>query len=169
MNEERREEDVAVGETETEPEVTQGVERVVERGNGGGAEVDGTTPAGGADELGKVRQLVLLAHPDVVPELVSGNSVDELLASVAPARNAYQQIADRVRAGENRGAEPRAGTTATTNPTAVNATAPTATASGEASPPLVPAGGAAHVVNLDDIPPAEKIARALAGRRLGGK
>src|SRR5215212_7728636 len=61
----------------------------------------GTTPAGGdsagGDELGKVRELVLKAHPDVVPDLVRGSSVDELIASVEPARSAYQRIADQVR------------------------------------------------------------------------
>ena len=40
-------------------------------------------------DLGKVRELVLRAHPDVVPDLVAGSSVDELLASVEPARSAY--------------------------------------------------------------------------------
>src|SRR5215212_3740242 len=57
-----------------------------------------TAPAGesGAD-LCKVRDLVLKAHPDVVPDLVRGGSVDELIASVEPARSAYQRIADQVR------------------------------------------------------------------------
>jgi hypothetical protein len=45
-------------------------------------------------DLGKVRELVLKAHPDVVPDLVAGSSVDELIASVEPARSAYQRIAD---------------------------------------------------------------------------
>ena len=51
-------------------------------------------------DLGKVRELVLKAHPDVVPDLVAGSSVDELLASVEPARSAYQRIADQVRSAE---------------------------------------------------------------------
>jgi hypothetical protein len=163
MNGERREEEAAMGEAETETEVT----RTAQTATGGDANPHGTTPAAGvADELTKVRQLVLRAHPDVVPELVGGNSIDELLASVEPARSAYQQVADRVRAGESRGLEGGAGTTVTAEPAAAaNATRQT-TATG--SPPLVPAGGAANVVNLDDIPPAEKIARALAGRRQGG-
>src|SRR5215217_4897746 len=48
-------------------------------------------------DLGKVRELVLKAHPDVVPDLVRGSSIDELIASVEPARSAYQRIADQVR------------------------------------------------------------------------
>src|SRR5918998_37621 len=59
-----------------------------------------TTPANvepvGTD-LNKVRELVLKAHPDVVPDLVRGGSVDELIASVEPARSAYQRIAEQVR------------------------------------------------------------------------
>ena len=52
-------------------------------------------------DLGKVRELVLKAHPDAVPDLVAGSSVDELIASVEPARTAYQRIADQVRGTES--------------------------------------------------------------------
>ena len=52
-------------------------------------------------DLGKVRELVLKAHPDVVPDLVAGSSVDELIASVEPARTAYQRIANQVRTTES--------------------------------------------------------------------
>src|SRR5215213_1521510 len=48
-------------------------------------------------DLTKVRELVLKAHPDVVPDLVACSAVDELIASVEPARTAYQRIADQVR------------------------------------------------------------------------
>lgn len=47
----------------------------------------------GAVELGKIRELVLAAHPDVVPEMVQGDTIDDLMASVEPAREAYQRIA----------------------------------------------------------------------------
>src|SRR5215471_16942901 len=96
MNDEER---AAVVEVETE------VTRTMEVG-GDEADSHGTTPAGGVgDELAKVRELVLRAHPEVVPELVHGNSVDELLASVTPARSAYQQVVDRVRGGQSQSAE----------------------------------------------------------------
>jgi hypothetical protein len=52
-------------------------------------------------DLGQVRELVLKAHPDVVPDLVRGSSVDELIASVEPARTAYQRIADQVRESDD--------------------------------------------------------------------
>lgn len=44
-------------------------------------------------DLARVRDLVLAAHPDVVPEMVQGETFDELMASVDPARTAYQRIA----------------------------------------------------------------------------
>lgn len=48
--------------------------------------------------LARVRDLILRAHPDVVPELVTGATFDELLASVEPARAAYARVAARSRA-----------------------------------------------------------------------
>src|SRR5215217_3193632 len=56
-------------------------------------------------DLDKVRELVLKAHPDVVQDLVAGSSVDELIASVEPARTAYQRIADHVRESRSREGE----------------------------------------------------------------
>jgi hypothetical protein len=52
-------------------------------------------PSGEGDsgvDLNQIRDLVLAAHPDVVPEMVRGESFDELMASVEPARGAYQRI-----------------------------------------------------------------------------
>src|SRR5215207_5874857 len=115
----------------------------------------GTTPAGdGGAELGKVRELVLKAHPDVVPDLVRGSSVDELIASVEPARSAFQRIADQVRGGE---------TTVTAQPGAtVNAEGATTVV---VQPPVVPAGGATNVADPADLAPTNKIAQALAARK----
>jgi hypothetical protein len=53
-----------------------------------------TAPAG--TDLDAVRQLVLRAHPDVVPELIAGDTVEALLASVEPARAAWQRLAERI-------------------------------------------------------------------------
>jgi hypothetical protein len=122
----------------------------------------GTTPAGvdpaGGEELGKVRELVLKAHPDVVPDLVRGSSVDELIASVEPARTAYQRIADQVRAtkseAESRESEVLA-------PDARHATSDPIMA----QPPVVPAGGASNVADPADLGPTTKIAQALAARK----
>ena len=47
-------------------------------------------------DLAAVRELVLRAHPDVVPELIGGDSVDALLASVEPAQVAYRRLADTI-------------------------------------------------------------------------
>jgi hypothetical protein len=121
-------------------------------------------PSGGdrpIADLGKVRELVLKAHPDVVPDLVVGSSVDELIASVEPARTAYQRIADQVRmTGSGVGgplplAESEVSSDVrrpTSDPIAVQ-------------PPVVPAGGATNVAEPGDLGPTTKIAQALAARR----
>ena len=97
-------------------------------------------------ELSKVRELVLRAHPDVVPDLVRGGSVDELIASVEPARSAYQRIAEQVRGSATE-------TTATVETNVIE------------QPPAVPAGGATNAVDPGDLKPTTKIAQALAARR----
>jgi hypothetical protein len=105
----------------------------------------GSEPAG--TDLGKVRELVLKAHPDVVPDLVAGSSVDELIASVEPARTAYQRIADQVRETGSR--EEGADSSTPLAP----------------QPPVVPAGGGTNVADPGDLGPATKIAQALAARK----
>lgn len=44
-------------------------------------------------DLAAVRDLVLRAYPDIVPELVTGATVADLIASVEPAREAYARLA----------------------------------------------------------------------------
>jgi hypothetical protein len=105
--------------------------------------------ADGGEDLAKVRELVLRAHPEVVPELVQGSSVDELLASVEPARSAYQRVAEAVRGGQSSAAP--AATDATSAPAIV--------------PPAVPAGGAANVIDPSALAPMTKIAQGLAARK----
>lgn len=108
-----------------------------------------------AAELNMVRELVLKAHPDVVPDLIAGSSVDELVASVEPARTAYQRIADQVREASSRAGEEarsREERDASSTPSLVQ-------------PPAVPAGGAATVVDPGDLAPTSKIAQALAARK----
>ena len=93
-----------------------------------------------ADELATIRELVLKAHPDVVPELITGTSVAELLSTVAPAQAAYGRLLETVRAGESQ---------ATTS----------------APVPAVPAGGSAPVpIDPDRLPAAEKIRRGIHAR-----
>jgi hypothetical protein len=94
----------------------------------------------GAD-LAAVRNLVLRAHPDTIPELIVGESVSALLASVDPAREAYRRALDSTQAAA--GDQTRAA----------------------AFVPAVPAGAApALVVDPDRLPPTEKIRRGLAAR-----
>lgn len=100
----------------------------------------------GTEDLAKVRELVLAAHPEVVPDLVRGSSIDELIASVEPAKSAYDRIAERVRAGV--GAQP--------------ATAEGPQSPAVAQPPTVPAGGASNVVDPGTLSPTTKIAQGLA-------
>lgn len=84
------------------------------------------------DELDAVREMVLRAYPDVVPELVAGDSVTALLASVEPARSAYARLAE------------------------------VWTGSREVTSAPVPAGGGAVIaVDPDRLPAAEKIRRGL--------
>ena len=47
-------------------------------------------------DLTAVRELVLRAHPDVVPELIGGDSIDAVLASVEPAQAAYRRLAEAI-------------------------------------------------------------------------
>ena len=46
--------------------------------------------------LAAVRDLVLQAHPHLVPELVSGDTLEDLLESIEPARAAFQRLAERL-------------------------------------------------------------------------
>lgn len=88
--------------------------------------------------LDAVRALVLRAHPDVVPELVTGETIDALLASIEPAQSAHARLVAAL------GERPEARSTA----------------------PSVPAGGFASVpVDPETLPAAEKIRRGIHARR----
>lgn len=45
-------------------------------------------------EIEQVRNLILSSHRDIVPELVQGESITELVASIDSARQAYTRIID---------------------------------------------------------------------------
>jgi hypothetical protein len=140
-------------------EMSEGRDEVemVEVQAGGGTTPAGVEPAGG-DELGKVRELVLKAHPDVVPDLVRGSSVDELIASVEPARSAYQRIADQVRRVES-GVGSRESEVKTSD------VRPPTSDPVVVQPPVVPAGGGTNVADPGELGPTTKIAQALAARK----
>lgn len=44
------------------------------------------------DDLTRVRELILASHPDIVPELVQGSSVADLVASIESAKAAYTRV-----------------------------------------------------------------------------
>ena len=99
----------------------------------------GETPVASGDELAAVREVVLRAHPDVVPELVRGATIAEVLASIEPARAAYARIAVQI--------------------------GPAPPASPSPPAPAIPAGGAGPVpIDPDRLPAPEKIRRGLASR-----
>ncbi len=94
------------------------------------------------DVLERVRDLVLQAHPEVVPELVGGTSLTDLLASIEPARLAYANLAGRIVAGQS----PATGAGGT----------------------QVPAGGSAPApLDLDRMPASEKLRRGIVQRARG--
>lgn len=57
-----------------------------------------TVPAAEPDDpisdIDQVRDLILASHTDIVPELVQGDSVTDLVASIDHAREAYSRIID---------------------------------------------------------------------------
>ena len=91
----------------------------------------------GLGELEAVRAVVLQAYPDAVRELIGGESIAELLASVEPARQAFARIAEEVSSRE------------------------------PGAPPPVPAGAATMVVDPGTLPAHELIRRGVRGRRTG--
>ncbi len=47
-------------------------------------------------DIAQLRDLVLKANPDVIPEMIAGDSFESLMASVDPAKAAYQRIVESV-------------------------------------------------------------------------
>ena len=106
-----------------------------------------TPPDRTPDDVALVRDFIVAADSGLIPELIAGTTVGEVLASVAAARAAYQRIAEQVRV-----AAPVAGPGDRPVPA-----------------PTVPAGGAApFVVDPGDLPSGELIRRGIsAARRVG--
>jgi hypothetical protein len=92
------------------------------------------------NDVAAVRDVILAAYPDCVPELVQGSTVKELLDSVQLAREAFFHVAKRL-ADRQR-----------------------AQAVEVSRPPVVPAGGAGLVIDPDLLPPTEKLRRAIAAQ-----
>lgn len=84
-------------------------------GDGGGGEPAATVeeapveaPGLTAGQLARLREALVAAHPEAVPELIAGADFDALLASVEPARAAYARIRDEA-ARQVAGLAPRGG------------------------------------------------------------
>jgi hypothetical protein len=92
------------------------------------------------DDVAAVREVVLAAYRDCVPELVRGSTVKEVLNSVTPAREAFARLVEELAARQP------------AQPVDIP------------KPPVVPAGGAALVIDPDLLPPTEKLRRAIAAR-----
>jgi hypothetical protein len=92
--------------------------------------------SGAVDDLTLVRELILEAHRDVIPELIAGGTIEQLLASIPPARDAFSRVSERL---------------ASNQPSHPTATMP------------IPAGS--HVrtpaINADHLSPATKIRMGL--------
>ncbi|CCF84268.1 hypothetical protein [Nitrolancea hollandica] len=119
-------------------------------------------PGDPAEVLGKVRALIISAIPDLVPELLVGDSVEALVASVEPAKQAYQRIVEQMRAGSAGSVTDAASQAAS----GTNASIPTAANRG-AAPPAIPAGqpGRQRVsLELDGLSASAKIAEGLRRR-----
>ncbi len=99
---------------------------------------DGEVTAATAVEVELVRELARQAYPDAIPELISGESVEEVVASVEVARAAYARVFAEI-------AE---------RPAAVIV------------PPVVPAGGSSAVlVDVEALPVSEKLRRGVLARQ----
>lgn len=48
------------------------------------------------DDLVQVRELIQRTHPDTVSELITGESIADLIASIEPARAAYSRVAESI-------------------------------------------------------------------------
>jgi len=123
-----------------------------------------------ADDLSLVRELVLKAHPDVVPELIGGDSVASIVASISPAQAAYSDLAARIQANSVSSSAPGSapssapGSAPSSAPGSAPSSAP-GSASNPSAAPRVPAGSAAPApLDPDRIPAAEKIRRGVRDR-----
>lgn len=126
---------------------------------------EGSTPAasGSASAIDRVRELIAKANPNVVPALLSGSTVDELLDSVPAAEAAFTQIADRFKT---------ATTAAPTEAATAAAITPTAAPAAEQPGFKVPAGSTPVAqgvfVDVSSLPATELIRRGIEQRRQQG-
>ena len=82
-----------------------------------GAAATDVNLSGGLDvgQLARLREALVAAHPDAVPELIAGDDFDALLGSVAGARAAFARVREET-ARAAVGSVPRGGSTREINP-----------------------------------------------------
>jgi hypothetical protein len=98
----------------------------------------GTEHEGGLVQSDKWREIILKAHPEVVPEMIKGETLDELLDSVEPARAAFASVIERLASQERRVGAAQS----------------------------VPAGGMrAPQIDVDKLPPSEMLRRGVSRGR----
>lgn len=44
------------------------------------------------EEISAVRELIVKLHPAIVPELITGDSIEALISSIEPAQDAYKRV-----------------------------------------------------------------------------
>lgn len=99
-----------------------------------------TAPAQPPADIATARDWLLKANPNVVPELVTGSTLAELEASLPKAQAAHAAIADKLR--QETHFDPA-----------------------EVPPPVVPAGAAVNIVDVDSMSAEEKVRYGLQQRQ----
>lgn len=136
---------------ETETVERREERRVVEAERSGPVRERQAEAATASVPVERLREYVVRNNPEAVPELIRGGTLEELEASVGPAKAAYERIAGAARQGAQAGTE-----------AAIEAARQTARQ--EVAAPRVPAGGAMLVVDPASLSSSEKIRRGLSER-----
>ena len=102
-------------------------------------------------DLGKLRDKVAALVPGVIPELIQGSTVDELLESIDTSHAIFERY-------NNAAATTPAAPAPPAQPDAATTPAPPVT------PPAVPAGGVTYTEDLSALPGMELIRRGLKQR-----
>lgn len=118
------------------------------------------TPNIEASDVERLRSFILATETEIVPELIAGETVSDILTSVEVARAAFQRVREHIPITSSERIE-----MATRPVTTIHLQG---TASGAGSPgalPTVPAGGALpFAVDPNRLPASEKIRRGLHRR-----
>lgn len=112
-------------------------------------------PSIDATTLATYRQAIVAANPRAIPELIAGNDFAAVNASLEGARSAFERIATAMGATAAAGASAAGG--GGTGEAVAAAGGVQSGQPAQTAPPVVPAGGAGTVVNVDKLSPEAKI------------